>query len=64
MPESATEYLDYYPGGWTEEVYEEQFVEWIYDADPDILVRLDGTMGANDYSVSAITGVNSRVRSS
>jgi hypothetical protein len=58
--ESETEYVDYYPSGWTEEVHSNQYVEWIYGEDPDIFVRLDGTMGDDDYSVSPITGVNNR----
>ena len=58
MPESQTEYIDYYPSGWSEEIHEEAYVEWIYDQDPTIFVRLDGTMGGNEYSVSPITGVN------
>lgn len=58
MPESQTEYLDYYPPGWTEEIYEETYIEWIYDDDQTIFVRLDGTMGDGDYSVTPITGMN------
>ena len=57
MPESNTEYLDYYPSGWTEEIHDDYYIEWIYDEDPTIFVRLDGTMG-DDYSVIPITGVN------
>ena len=33
-------------------------IEWIYEEDPTIFVRLDGTMGDDDYSVIPITGVN------
>lgn len=58
MPESDTEYIDYYPSGWTEEIHDEYYIEWIYDEDPTIFVRLDGTMGDNDYTVTPITGVN------
>ncbi|WP_049948014.1 hypothetical protein [Candidatus Halobonum tyrrellensis] len=59
MPESQTEHIDYYPSGWNEEIHDQYYVEWVYDDDPTILVRLDGTMGEGDYSVVPITGVNS-----
>ena len=55
MPESDTEYIDYYPSGWTEEIHDDYYIEWIYDEDPTIFVRLDGTMGDDDYSVIPIT---------
>lgn len=58
MPESETDLLDYYPSGWTEEIHDEYYVEWSYNDDETILVRLDGTMGDHDYSVTPITGVN------
>lgn len=58
MPESETEYIDFYPSGWTEQIHDEYYIEWVYDDDPSIFVRLDGTMGDNAYSVSPITGVN------
>lgn len=58
MPESETEYLDYYPSGWTEQIHDEYYIEWVYDDDQTIFVRLDGTMGDDDYSVIPITGVN------
>lgn len=58
MPESDTEHIDYYPPGWTEEIHDDYYIEWIYDEDPTIFVRLDGTMGDDDYSVTPITGVN------
>ena len=58
MPESETEHLDYYPVEWSEEIHDEYYVEWIYDGDQTILVRLDGTMGDGDYTVTPITGVN------
>ena len=58
MPESDTEYVDYYPSGWAEEIHDEYYIEWIYEEDPAIFVRLDGTMGDDDYSVIPITGVN------
>jgi hypothetical protein len=57
MPESETELIDYYPSGWTEEIHEERYIEWVYDDDPAVFVRLDGTMGER-YSVTPITGVN------
>jgi len=60
MPESDTEHLDYYPGGWSEEIHDDYYIKWVYDEDPTIFVRLDGTMGEGDYSVSPITGVNSK----
>ncbi|MDB9235870.1 hypothetical protein [Halorubrum ezzemoulense] len=58
MPESETEALDYYPSGWSEEIHDEYYIEWRFDDDESILVRLDGTMGDGDYSVTPITGVN------
>ncbi|TKX68846.1 hypothetical protein [Halorubrum sp. SP9] len=58
MPESETEHLDYYPSGWSEEIHDEYYIEWRFDDDESILVRLDGTMGDGDYSVTPITGVN------
>lgn len=58
MPASETEHLDYYPSGWTEEIHDEYYVEWVYEEDPTIFVRLDGTMGDGDYTVTPITGVN------
>jgi hypothetical protein len=58
MPESETEFLDYYPSGWIEEIHDEYYIEWISNDDESILVRLDGTMGDGDYSVIPITGVN------
>lgn len=58
MPESETEHLDYYPSGWNEEIHDEYYIEWVSDDDPTIFVRLDGTMGDGDYSVTPITGVN------
>jgi hypothetical protein len=58
MPESKTEHIDYYPSGWTEEIHDEYYIEWVYDEDPTTFVRLDGTMGDGDYSVTPITGVN------
>ena len=58
MPASETELLDYYPSGWNEVVHDEYYIEWVSDNDPTILIRLDGTMGDNDYSVTPITGVN------
>lgn len=59
MPESETDYIDYYPSGWMEEIHDQYYIEWIYEDDETILVRLDGTMGEGDYSVVPITGVNS-----
>jgi hypothetical protein len=58
MPESETDELDYYPPGWTEHIHDEYYIEWVYDDDETIFVRLDGTMGDGDYSVIPITGVN------
>lgn len=58
MPESETEFIDFYPSGWTEHVHEDTYVEYIYDDDPTVIVRVDGTMGEDDYTVSPITGVN------
>lgn len=58
MPESETDELDYYPSGWTEHIHDEYYIEWMYDDDEAIFVRLDGTMGDDEYSVITITGVN------
>ena len=58
MPESETEDLDYYPSGWSEEIHDEYYIEWVLDDDQTIFVRLDGTMGDGQYSVTPITGVN------
>lgn len=58
MPESETEHIDYYPPGWTEHIHDDYYIEWVYDEDETILVRLDGTMGEDDYSVIPITGIN------
>lgn len=58
MPESKTEYIDYYPSGWSEKIHDEYYIEWIYDEDPTIFIRLDGTMGDGEYSVVPVTGVN------
>ncbi|QCC49924.1 hypothetical protein [Halapricum salinum] len=58
MPESETEHIDYYPSGWTEHIHDDYYIEWVYDEDDTILVRLDGTMGDDDYSVIPITGIN------
>lgn len=57
MPESDTEHIDYYPSGWTEEIHDDYYIEWVYDEDSTIFVRLDGTMG-EDYTVTPITGIN------
>ena len=58
MPESEMEEVDYFPPGWDEEVHDEYYIEWIYQDDPTIFIRLDGTMGDGEYTVSPITGVN------
>ena len=58
MPESETDGLDYYPPGWTENIHDEYYIEWVYDDDEGIFVRLDGTMGDHKYSVIPITGAN------
>lgn len=58
MPESDTEHIDYYPSGWVEEIHDDYYIEWVYEEDPTIFVRLDGTMGDGDYSVIPVTGVN------
>ncbi|WP_114579042.1 hypothetical protein [Saliphagus sp. LR7] len=58
MPESETEYIDYYPAGWEEQIHDENYIEWVYEEDPSIFIRLDGTMGDDDYSVSPISGIN------
>lgn len=58
MPESETDELDYYPEGWTERIHGESYIEWAYEDDETLVVRLDGTMGDGDYAVVPITGVN------
>lgn len=29
MPESNTEYIDYYISGWTEEIHDDYYIEWM-----------------------------------
>jgi hypothetical protein len=58
MPKSETEFIEYYPSGWTEEKHDDSYVEWVYDDDQSVCVRLDGTLGEG-YSVTPVTGVNS-----
>jgi len=58
MPASNTEYLDYYPPGWTEHRIDEHLVEWSLDRDATIRVRLDGTVELGRFVVTSITGVN------
>ena len=58
MPQSSTPHLDYYPSGWSEHADDPQYVEWTYDNDPSIVVRVDGTMGEQQYSVTPIAGIN------
>lgn len=58
MPESNTDYIDYYPPGWTEDIHAADYVEWHYDDDPTIRVRLDGGEGPGRFVVTPITGVN------
>jgi len=45
MPKRDTEYLDYYPGGWSEEIHDDYYIEWVYDEDPTIFVCLDRNSG-------------------
>lgn len=59
MPESETEFIDYYPTGWSEEIHGQAYIEWVYNDDSDVFVRLDATMGEG-YSVIPITGVNAQ----
>lgn len=59
VPESDTDQLDFYPTGWSEEIHDEEYIEWRYVDDPTIFVRIDGTMEKDEYSVIPITGVNS-----
>jgi len=59
MPESETDLIDYYPSGWTEEVFDESYIEWRYNADPTIFVRLEATSNEETYAVTPVTGVNS-----
>jgi hypothetical protein len=57
MPESETRWIDYYPSGWREEFHASSFVEWIYEADNEITVRLEeGDPGL--FYITPITGVN------
>ncbi|MFC7095684.1 hypothetical protein [Halobaculum marinum] len=58
MPASKTDLIDYYPSGWPEEIHERVYVEWYYEDNPSIIVRLDGTMGDTQYTVTPITGIN------
>lgn len=57
MPKSDTLHLDYYPPGWSEYANDPQYVEWTYDNDPSIVVRVDGTMGKEQYSVTPVTSI-------
>ena len=59
MPASETAFIDYYPGGWSEEIHGDDFVEWVYDADPAVFVRLEPSMDG-EFAVTPITGVNDR----
>jgi hypothetical protein len=58
ISESATDHIDYYPGGWTETVHEAAYVEWSYDDDPVVFVQVDGTDPVEGYIVTPVTGVN------
>lgn len=57
MPESKTDFIDYYPDGWREEIVDPEHVEWRYEDDETIAVRLDVDESPPQYYVSAITGV-------
>jgi hypothetical protein len=57
MPPSETSHIDYIPSGWSEELYESTYVEWVFNDDETILVRLDGTR-AEGFTVTPITGIN------
>lgn len=59
MPESTLEEVDYYPPDWVERVQDDTLIEWIYDPDPAIQVRVDG--GEDAYRVDPITGVNDQL---
>ncbi|WP_415380510.1 hypothetical protein [Halosimplex sp. TS25] len=58
MPESNTEYLGYYPPGWTEYCIDDRLVEWALDRDVAIRIRVDGTLEADRFTVQSVTGVN------
>ncbi|MDZ7731178.1 MAG: hypothetical protein U5K37_10000 [Natrialbaceae archaeon] len=57
MPDSSLETVEYYPPGWTEHCHDETLIEWVYDDDPTITVRVDGTH-EDGYAVEPIAGVN------
>ncbi|MFB6178605.1 MAG: hypothetical protein ABEI77_02640 [Halorientalis sp.] len=57
MLESNTEFVDYYPEGWTEEIVDPERVEWHYEADETIAVRVAVEDSPPQYYVSAMTGV-------
>jgi hypothetical protein len=59
MAESETAEIDFFPSVWREEIHDDSYIEWIYEQDETILVRLDGTGGKGNYTVYPITGVNS-----
>lgn len=40
MLESEMECIDSYPSGWTEQIHDEYCIEWVYDQDSSIFVRL------------------------
>lgn len=60
MPQSSLNSVDFFPQGWTEEVVEDNYIEWRYDEDEAVLVRVDGTMPEEGYSVIPIAGINDR----
>ena len=60
MPESETTSLDYYPDGWTEVIHGPSYVEWWYNKNNPILVRVEVDDTPPDYYVTAIAGTNSK----
>lgn len=69
MTESNTDYLDHFPPDWTEQIYEypededhrnSQYfhVEWVFDDDEAIFVRLQGPDMGDGILVEPVTGIN------
>lgn len=63
MPESNTKHLDYYPPGWTEDIFsdtahqEESIIKWRYDDDGTIAVKLQPEDG-DRYRITTTSGIN------
>jgi len=58
MPESKTNHIDYYPEEWVEEIVDDHHMEWRYQSDESIVIRLIVEDTPALYYVSVITGYN------